>query len=399
MSESAEAPRLSPRAVSAQIIATVVFNFVNYLVIGMPLAVLPPFVHGALHYSSAMAGLSVSVQYLATFATRPLVGRMTDTVGSKQMVILGIGSCAVSGGFTMLGGLFAGNPPISLTLLLVGRLFLGAGESGVSTGAIGWAIGRVGPAHSAKIISWNGVATFGGIAIGAPLGVTIESVSAFWLIGGAMMAVALAVLPFAASGPVTPLIRGVQIPMGRVFGRVLPHGVALALGSLGFGTIASFITLFFANRHWAHAAIALSAFGGFFIVSRLLFVGSIARQGGLRIACVSFAVEACGLLLLGLAPSPGLAIMGAALTGFGFALVFPALGVEAFQRVPSGSRGAAVGVFSVFLDVALGVTGPLAGLLVGVWGYASIFLIAAAAAVIGGGITIALGARLARPKA
>jgi MFS family permease len=91
--------------------------------------------------------------------------------------------------------------------------------------------------------------------------------------------------------------------------------------------------------------------------------------------------------------------MGAALTGFGFALVFPALGVEAFQRVPSGSRGAAVGVFSVFLDVALGVTGPLAGLLVGVWGYASIFLIAAAAAVIGGGITIALGARLARPKA
>ena len=77
--------------------------------------------------------------------------------------------------------------------------------------------------------------------------------------------------------------------------------------------------------------------------------------------------------------------MGAALTGFGFALVFPALGVEAFQRVPSSSRGAAMGVFSVFLDVALGATGPLAGLLVGVYGYASIFLIAAVAAVAGGG--------------
>jgi MFS family permease len=399
MSDPPEAPPLSPRAVSAQIVATVVFTFVAYLVVGMPLAVLPPFVHGVLHYSSVLAGLSVSVQYLATFVTRAPVGRMTDTVGPKQMVIFGLCSCAVSGVFTTLGGLASGHPAASLTLLLIGRLFLGAGESGVGTGAIGWAIGRVGPLHSARIISWNGVATFAGIAIGAPFGVTIESLWAFWFIGCAMVAAALLVLPFAASGPVTHLVRGVQIPMRRVFGRVLPHGVALALGSLGFGTIASFITLFFASRHWGHAAIALSAFGGFFILSRLLFVGSIARQGGLRVACISFAGEACGLLVLGLSTSAVLAIVGAAMTGFSFALIFPALGVEAFQRVPSSSRGAALGVFSVFLDVALGLTGPLAGLLVGLYGYASIFLIAAVAAVFGGSITMALGARLARPRA
>ena len=398
MSDSVNGARLSPRAVSSQIIATVVFNFMSYLVIGLPLAVLPPFVHGTLHYSSVLAGLAVSAQYLATFVTRPFVGRMTDTVGSKQMVILGIGSCAVGGVFTMLGGLLIGHPPVSLTVLLVGRLFLGAGESGVSTGAIGWAIGRVGPAHSARIISWNGVATFAGIGIGAPVGVTIESVSAFWVIGVVMMAAAMLVLPFAALGPKTRLIRGVQIPMHSVFGRVLPHGVALALGSLGFGTIVSFVTLYFASRHWGHAAIALSAFGGGFILSRLLFVSSIAREGGLRIACVSFAGEACGLLLLGLSASSLSAIIGAGLTGFAFALVFPALGVEAFQRVPGSSRGAAIGVFSVFLDVALGVTGPLAGLLVGLSGYASIFLIAAAAALIGAGITVALGARPARPR-
>jgi MFS family permease len=396
--DSAEAPRLAPRAVSAQIVATVVFTFVAYLVVGMPLAVLPPFVHGVLHYSSVLAGLSVSVQYLATFVTRAPVGRMTDTVGPKQMVIFGLCCCAVSGLFTTLGGLLSGHPAISLTLLLIGRLFLGAGESGVGTGAIGWAIGRVGPLHSARIISWNGVATFAGIAIGAPLAVTIQGFGAFWMIGPAMVAGALLVLPFAAAGPVTHLVRGVQIPMGHVFGRVLPHGVALALGSLGFGTIASFVTLFFASRHWGHAAIALSAFGGFFILSRLLFVGSIARQGGLRVACISFAGEACGLLLLGLSTTPVLAIIGAALTGFGFALVFPSLGVEAFQRVPSSSRGAALGVFSVFLDVALGLTGPLAGLLVGVYGYASIFLVAALAAVAGAAITIVLGARLARPR-
>ena len=398
MSDLGEARRLSPGAVSAQIVATVVFTFVAYLIVGLPLAVLPPFVHGTLHYSSVLAGLSVSVQYLATFVTRAPVGRMTDTVGPKQMVIFGLCSCAMSGVFTTLGGLFPGHPAISLTLLIIGRLFLGAGESGVGTGAIGWAIGRVGPLHSARIISWNGVATFAGIAIGAPLGVTLESLSVFWMIGLAMTAGAALVLPVAATGPVTHLVRGAQIPMRSVFSRVLPHGIALALGSLGFGTIASFITLFFATRHWGHAAIALSAFGGFFILSRLLFVSSIARQGGLRIACISFAGEACGLLVLGLSTSALTAIIGAALTGFAFALVFPALGVEAFQRVPSSSRGAAIGVFSVFLDVALGVTGPLAGLLVGVYGYASIFVIAAVAAMAGAAISVALGARLAAPK-
>jgi MFS family permease len=399
MSDAAHPPKPGPRGTSAQILATVVFTFIAYLVVGMPLAVLPPFVHGVLHFSSVLAGLSVSVQYLATFVTRAPVGRMTDTVGPKQMVIFGLICCALSGVFTTLGGLAAAHPPESLTLLLIGRLFLGAGESGVGTGAIGWAIGKVGPIHSARIISWNGVATFAGIAIGAPLGVTIQSLAGFWLIGVVMVAGGVLVLPFAATGPATHLARGPQIPMGRVFGRVLPHGAALALGSLGFGTIASFVTLFYASRHWDHAAWALSAFGSFFILSRLLFVSSIAQQGGLRVACVSFVGEACGLLVLGLSPSPLFAVIGAALTGFGFALVFPALGVEAFQRVPATSRGAALGVFSVFLDVALGVTGPLAGLLVGVYGYASIFLIAAVAAMAGCTITVVLGARLARPRA
>ena len=351
-----------------------------------------------LHYSSVLAGLSVSVQYLATFVTRAPVGRMDGHRRAEADGDLRAVQLRDERAFTTLGGLLPGHPVVSLTLLLIGRLFLGAGESGVGTGAIGWAIGRVGPLHSARIISWNGVATFAGIAIAAPLGVAIQTLSAFWVIGCAMVAAALLVLPFAAAGPVTHIVRGVQIPMGRVVGRVLPHGIALALGSLGFGTIASFITLFFASRHWSHAAIALSAFGGFFILSRLLFVASIARQGGLRVACISFAGEACGLLLLGLSTSSTQAIIGAALTGFGFALVFPALGVEAFQRVPSSSRGAALGVFSVFLDVALGATGPLAGLLVGVYGYASIFLIAAVAAVLGGSITVALGARPTRPR-
>jgi MFS family permease len=397
--EMPPAARPAGRGSLREILVTVVFTLIAYLIVGLPLAALPPFVHGVLGFSTVLAGLSVSVQYLATFITRAPIGRMTDTVGPKQIVIFGLGACVCSGLFTVAGGLVSqGHPALSLTLLLIGRLWLGAGESGVSVGAIAWAIGRTAPNQSARVISWNGIATYGGIALGAPIGILIQSVTGFWGIGMVMALGALTALPFAARGPIIRRARGAQMPMTSVLSRVLPHGVALALGSLGFGTIASFVTLFFANRHWAGAALAVTAFGLFFIMARLIFVNSIARQGGLRVACASFIGEALGLFVLGLAPSPLIACVGAALTGFGFALVFPALGVEAFARVPAHSRGAALGVFTVFLDVALGLTGPVAGFLSAVYGYASIFLLAGAAAIIGGGIAVVLGARIARPK-
>lgn len=119
---------------------------------------------------------------------------------------------------------------------------------------------------------------------------------------------------------------GVRLPFMNVLGRVLPHGCALALGSIGFGTIATFITLYYTTQHWDNAVWALSLFGASFIGARLLFGNLINRIGGFRVAIACLSVEIFGLLLLWLAPDAHLALAGAALSGFGFSLVFPALG-------------------------------------------------------------------------
>ena len=372
-----------PLAITLQVVSIVLFTFIGYLNIGIPLAVLPGYVHNHLGYGTVIAGLVISVQYLATLLSRPYASRIIDNLGSKRAVMYGLAGCGLSGVFMLASSWLSAMPALSLASLLIGRLVLGSAESLVGSGSIGWGIGRVGAQNTAKVISWNGIASYGAIAVGAPLGVKMVDHWGMWSMGASIIALAALGLLLAWPKLAAPIVSGVRLPFLHVLGRVLPHGTGLALGSIGFGTIATFITLYYATQHWENAVLCLSLFGASFIGARLLFGNMINRLGGFRVAIACLSVETVGLLLLWLAPNPQLALAGAALSGFGFSLVFPALGVEAVNLVPASSRGAAVGAYSLFIDLSLGITGPLVGAVAAGFGFASIFLFAALAAFSG----------------
>jgi MFS family permease len=396
MSTEAQLSRRADLAITGRIVAVVVFTFICYLTIGIPLAVLPGFVHTDLGFGSVMAGAAISVQYFATLASRPLAGRTADTLGPKKTVLYGLTACGASGILLLASALAAQWHTVSLVLLVLGRLVLGFGESWVGTGSITWGIGRVGVSNNAKVISWNGIATYGALALGAPLGVAVEHALGFASLGFIVIALGALGYWLATRMAPVPVVHGERMSYRSVFFRVLPHGLGLALGSAGFGSIATFITLFYAAHHWPNAALSLTVFGTLFVGARLLFANTIKTYGGFRVAIVSFAFECAGLLLLWLAPDPAFALAGAALTGFGFALVFPALGVEAVGLVPPASRGAALSAYSVFLDLSLGLTGPLAGYVAGEFGYGSVFLFAAVAAALAVALSVALYMRTGR---
>ncbi|OZY46228.1 MFS transporter [Pseudomonas lundensis] len=372
-----------PLAITLQVVSIVLFTFIGYLNIGIPLAVLPGYVHNHLGYGTVIAGLVISVQYLATLLSRPYASRIIDNLGSKRAVMYGLAGCGLSGVFMLVSSWLSAMPALSLASLLIGRLVLGSAESLVGSGSIGWGIGRVGAQNTAKVISWNGIASYGAIAVGAPLGVMMVNHWGMWSMGASIIALAALGLLLAWPKLAAPIVSGVRLPFLHVLGRVLPHGTGLALGSIGFGTIATFITLYYAAQHWENAVLCLSLFGASFIGARLLFGNMINRLGGFRVAIACLSVETVGLLMLWLAPNPQLALAGAALSGFGFSLVFPALGVEAVNLVPASSRGAAVGAYSLFIDLSLGITGPLVGAVAAGFGFASIFLFAALAAFSG----------------
>jgi MFS family permease len=373
-----------------QIVGYTAFTFVVYLSIGLPLAILPSYVHFGMGFSTAIAGLVISVQYVATFLSRPWAGHISDHSGAKVSVLWGMSMCSVSGVLLLGAALLHAMPWVSLAGLVASRLVLGVGESLGSTGATLWGISAVGPEQTARVISFNGISTYGAMALGAPLGVVLESHFGLKSVG-LLTAVTCAVsLIFAAGKHAVPVAPGEHLPFRSVLGRVAPHGAALALAGVGYSVLATFVTLFYVSRHWSGAALCLTAFGATFITARLLFIHTIDKFGGFPVALTCMAVETVGVLILWRAGSPAMALAAAAITGFGFSLVFPSIGVEAVARVPLRNRGTALGVYTGFSDVSFFLVGPTAGAVIGTFGYASAFLFALICVVIALGIVLVM---------
>ena len=175
MPEPVAEPALNGLRLNLRIVSVVIFNFASYLTIGLPLAVLPGYVHDVMGFSAFWAGLVISLQYFATLLSRPHAGRYADLLGPKKIVVFGLGGCFLSGLSYLLAAWGSGWPLISLLLLCLGRVILGIGQSFAGTGSTLWGVGVVGSLHIGRVISWNGIVTYGAMAMGAPLGVLCYS--------------------------------------------------------------------------------------------------------------------------------------------------------------------------------------------------------------------------------
>ncbi|ANI80869.1 MFS transporter [Kosakonia oryzae] len=377
MPENAAEPALSGLRLNLRILSVVIFNFASYLTIGLPLAVLPGYVHDVMGYSAFWAGLVISLQYFATLLSRPHAGRYADLLGPKKVVIFGLCGAFLSGLSYLLAAMGSSPGILSLVLLCLGRVILGIGQSFAGTGATLWGVGVVGSIHIGRVISWNGIATYGAMALGAPLGVLCYRYGGLQGLSLTIMGIALLAIVLALPRARVKASKGKPLPFRAVLGRVWLYGMALALGSAGFGVIATFITLYYAAKGWDGAAFALTLFSCAFVGARLLFPNGINRFGGLNVSMICFVVETLGLVLVGLAVEPWMAKLGVFLAGAGFSLVFPALGVVAVKAVPQNNQGSALATYTVFMDLSLGITGPLAGLLMAWAGVSSIYLAAA----------------------
>ncbi|MFC4299505.1 arabinose transporter [Castellaniella hirudinis] len=353
--------------------------FIAFLTIGLLLPVLPLHVSDALGMSTLMVGMVIGTQFAAALLSRAWAGNLADTRGAKRAVVTGFLFASCSGGAYLVSLAFLSAPTASVWILLLGRVLLGCGESLIVTGALSWGVGLVGPQNAGKVMAWVGIAMYGAYAVGAPVGMVVQEGYGF-----AGICVAAAILPVLALVLVLN-VRAIaptaarRTPFYKVLGAVWGAGIGLALCSVGFGVITAFIALLFAAREWGDASLAFTAFGLAFIGARIFFGHLPDKLGGARVALVCVCIEAAGQLLIWGAQTPVMAYAGAALTGLGYSLAFPGFGVEAVRRAPPQSRGVAMGAYVAFLDISLGLTGPVSGAVAGAWGIETVYLAGAVA--------------------
>ncbi|XFF02247.1 MFS-type transporter, putative yfcJ (plasmid) [Bradyrhizobium guangxiense] len=376
------------RSVSAALWPLMAVVLVAFLIMGLAIPVLPLHVHRDLGLPIYMVGFVTGAQFAVSLISRFWTGRFADSRGPKRAVIGGLLAAAAAGVLYLVSLSFTSAPHLSVAILLIGRAVLGAAESFIMTGTVIWGLSRAGEDKSGMVIAWLGISMFAGFAAGAPLGTSLYDKAGF-----AAVAVVTGIVPLLTLLLVVPLPRTVPVLRSEpkfftVFRQIWVPGLGAALSAVGYGAVTTFSSLLFAERNWSPVWLAFTAYAVGLILARVAFGHLPDGIGGAKAALYSIVVEATGLTLSCFASSAALATLGAALTGAGYALVFPGFGAEVVGRASPDARGVAMGVYTAGPDFALGVSGPALGLIAGRLGLSAVFLVSAATVLLS--VTVAL---------
>ena len=349
-------------------------TFCGLVAVGAVLPVLPRYVHGPLGAGNVAVGVVVGCYAVTGLLLRPLAGRLADHRGRKPTVLGGSILVAIAGFLYLL--------PFGVPGLIGARLVLGAGEGTVFTAGSAWIVDIAPAERRGRVIGLYGLAVWSGLSIGPLVGELLLHASGYtavWIFAGAAPLVGALIAsrlpdPFHARP-------GEDEHHPLIAREAVRPGAAMALGSLGYATVASFVVLHLEARGVGHGALVFGVFATMIVLTRLVGGDLPDRAGPVRVAIVAALVEAAGLVTVGLAHSLGVAVVGAMAMGVAFALLYPSLSLIVVGRVPETRRGAALGTFTACFDAGVGIGAPLAGIAAALTDYEGAFLFAAAIAL------------------
>lgn len=367
--------KIQNNLIAASLVAGTLFIVITSL--GLSLAILPLYVNKVAGYSAFYVGLVIATESISTLLTRAFAGRFSDNHGPRKGMTLGLSLTMSAGMICWLTFIFLSPSHITYVLILLSRILMGVGESLIFTCSGTWPIGLVGKAHAGKILSWVGIAMFLGLAIGNFGGTWAYShsdLNTSALIMALLPLIGFIVVILVKPVTVTPSVNRVSVVYA--IKRVWKAGSGFALANIGYASITGFLVLLFIQNNWGEqAAIAISLFGVGYVISRLT-LGWRADSSGLGMTLFSLGVEATGLLLISIAITPGMAMLGSFLTGFGLSMVYPLLALPAIKSMPDENIGLALSTYESCFDIGILISGLIGGIIVSVFGYPAIFIFA-----------------------
>jgi len=346
-----------------------------FLAIGAALPVLPTYVRGPLHSSDLAVGVVVGSFAITSVVCRPLAGRQADQRGRKAVLIAGALAMTLGGLLYLLSD--------SVLTLVLARLVVGIGEGSLYTAGATWAVDLAPEDQRGLALGLFGLAVWGGLSVGPVVGELMRSnvgYDSVWILtaalpaAGALVALRLPeparLVSGALPGPLVLFPRAARRP-----------GIALALANIGYAALAGFVILALKARGIGGGATVFTAFALAVFASRLVLSRIPDRAGARPTATAAGLIEALGLAVIASAGSLAVALLGALIVGVGFSMLFPSLALMVVGEVGEDRRGSAMGAFTAFFDVGVGLGGPIAGLTASLLGYPAVFYLSAVAAL------------------
>ena len=320
---------------------------------------------------TAAAGLFLGFLTYASALSAPITGTLSDRLGPRRVLI--VAGVAITC-FTIAYA-FIPSYKVMLALVLVHGLFW----SGLLTGSAAYMTNILPESRRAEGIAYWGLSTIAAIAVAPSIG--------FWVFhfGGRALCLETAVLNLLMAAiawrlPPQPVAAA---PAGGRRGRLIEWRVlilsfTLFLYSFGYGGITSFTALYADANGVTPKGLYLTALALIILVTRPLSGRIGDRFGYRRVFVPCLVLIALGLSCLAFGGTRFWLVTSAIIFGAGFGTAYPVFASYVMRQVGADRRGAAFGAILACFDTGIGTGSTSMGWLIGRYGFATAFAVAAA---------------------
>ena len=333
-----------------------------------------PFYIQDLGGSEALSGACAALFSLVAVLVRPFVGWWLDNGARRAVLIIGLlGLALAPAGYVAV-------PMLSVALVF--RMVHGAALSFSNSTTATVASDVICKPRFAEGMGFFGMATALASAIAPALGLELMGFGFNVLYGAAALIAILALVLFSFIRSPKPQVERRPLSLRALVNRdSLPATLTMLVFMFTFGALENFVAIYASANDLPSASVFFLIMAVMLLLVRVFLGRLVDEKGEAVFVYTGNAAMIVALLLLAFAPSAATFYLAAALAGYGFGGLEPALQSMAVHTATNETRGSANSTFLCGYDIGYGLGGGVAGVLITAVGYSHTWAIVSLACV------------------
>lgn len=366
ISQAAQASRPRVRLWTRDLVLIILVNlcvFTNHI---MSLSTFPFYVQ-SLGGTEAISGACAAFFCLVAVVCRPFVGWWLDNGARRAVLVVGL----LLLGLSPVGYLLT--PALSVAIAF--RMLHGAALSLSNSTTATVASDVIARPRFAEGMGYFGMATALASAIAPALGLSLMEWAGFGALYATAAGIALLglVLFLGVRAPRVEVPRKRLSLKGLVNRDSLPATCTMLVFMFTFGALENFVAIFAANEGLPSGSLYFVIMSVALLLVRVTLGKLVDERGEAFFVYTGNAAMLVALLLLALAPGTVTFVVSAALAGYAFGGLEPALQSMAVHTATNEERGSANSTFLCGYDIGYGLGGGIAGVLITSLGYGAMW--------------------------